>query len=49
MSELLLKKIIEKLDNLERRMDAIADDVSEIKEKVNDSQPEYSQMYGGAR
>ncbi|KAF0816581.1 hypothetical protein KIS4809_4648 [Bacillus sp. ZZV12-4809] len=47
MNELIIQKIIEKLDNLERKMDAMADDVAEIKVKVNDDTPEYSQMYNG--
>jgi tetrahydromethanopterin S-methyltransferase subunit G len=46
----LLEEIIEKLDNLERKMDAVVNDVAEIKEKVNDDTPQYSQWYnGGAR
>lgn len=47
MNELILQKIIEKLENLERKMDSMAEDVAEIKEKVNDDTPQYSQWYNG--
>jgi len=50
MEQLIYEQILRKLDNLDRKMDAMAADVSEIKEKVNDDTPDYSQWYnGGAR
>lgn len=47
MEEQVYAKIIEILTRLERKMDAVADDVAEIKAKVNDDTPQFSQMYGG--
>jgi chaperonin cofactor prefoldin len=47
MSIELLEQIIEKLDRLEKKMDAVDQRTSRIEEKLDDNQPEVSQMLGG--